>query len=72
MSEDNKLCPKCNTPMEEQLGCVVPLEIIGLGQKPISTQQGLKVMPYHCPKCRYLELYSTGALIREGVVEVPG
>ncbi len=59
-----KKCPKCNTPMEEQAGCVVPLEVLGLGQKPISTQQGIAVMPFHCPQCRYVEFYSTAPVSR--------
>jgi predicted nucleic-acid-binding Zn-ribbon protein len=70
MSEVKKLCPKCNTLTMEPVGdCVVPAEQIGLLQQPISTNTGLKVMPYHCPDCRYVELYSTGPLLRSGVVE---
>ncbi|MEA2257810.1 MAG: hypothetical protein QOJ51_635 [Acidobacteriaceae bacterium] len=66
MSEEKKLCPKCNTmTMHPVEGCVVPKEILGLGQKPISTQQGIAVMPYHCPQCRYVELYSTAPLVKE-------
>jgi hypothetical protein len=68
MSELKK-CPKCNTPMEEQAGCVVPMEVPGLGQKPISFQQGIAVMPFHCPQCRYVELYSTAPLVRSTTVD---
>jgi hypothetical protein len=69
MSEDKKLCPKCDKlTMEPVSACVVPAEQIGLLQQPISSNTGLKVMPYHCPECRYVELYSTGPLLRSRVL----
>jgi predicted nucleic-acid-binding Zn-ribbon protein len=57
MSEDKKLCPKCNAmTMEPDVDCVL--------QQPSATNIGFKVMPFHCPKCRYVELYSTAPLIK--------
>jgi hypothetical protein len=61
MSEDVKMCPKCNkTTLEPTLDCVVPPEMIGLMQKPISNGSDLRVMPYFCSSCHCVELYPVG------------
>jgi hypothetical protein len=57
MSEDKKLCPKCNTlTLEPVLDCVL--------QQPSATNIGLRVIPFHCSECRYVELYSAAPLIK--------
>jgi hypothetical protein len=62
MSEDLKICSKCNTmTLEHTINCVVPSEMVELLQKPIPDDPDRRVMLYFCPSCRCVELYAAGA-----------
>jgi hypothetical protein len=64
MSEDVKICSKCNRmALEHTIDCAVPSEMAGLLQKPIPEDPNLRVMLYFCPSCRCVELYAAGAHI---------
>jgi hypothetical protein len=62
---DDKICPKCSTPMNlaETMGAIP--KHIGEGARlrsdktpAISTSDVLTVTLYYCPSCRFVELYA--------------
>ena len=51
-----KQCPKCGMVMEEQksLGSVEPVLLYGK-----RSSKGMRLAPFLCPRCRYIELYAS-------------
>ncbi len=58
---DKKICPKCKTPMKTaEFVCGLPTmkdEKKNRGTEAMSTEIGIPVSVYQCPKCQFIELY---------------
>jgi hypothetical protein len=60
--DEIRLCPKCSQPMRlVDMACGLPAYIDpdkrDKDKNAISTKLVLPVAVYHCPNCRYVELY---------------
>jgi hypothetical protein len=61
--QNAKTCPKCETTMEA-VGYEMALPAANdtrLSTRPISESAGIRVAPYRCPKCDFVELYFLSA-----------
>jgi hypothetical protein len=53
-----KLCPKCNAAMTRaSLVCALPAALTPSSSKAVSADIAVKLLPYLCPRCQYVELY---------------
>jgi hypothetical protein len=52
------ICPKCESPMiRASAVCALPVALTPGSSKAVSTEIALKVLPYLCQRCDYIELY---------------
>jgi len=58
---DKRVCPKCMTPMNAlPVQCIIPtlFDPRNPDAPPSTTlKHGFPIQVYHCPKCRYIEMY---------------